>query len=769
MSRQWVNSGSARVHFGLLATVLMLTAGGMARGQTIIIDPRPLPPMPPWRPIVPPRPRPIPPPPPPRRNMPLEVKKHHVEVSIVDGVAVTGVDQVFRNPYDRMVEGTYIFPLDDDVALSKFSMFVNGREIEGKLLGVEEARRIYESIVARRRDPALLEYVGRRMFQARIFPINPRSEVRVRLSYTQMLTSDAGLVRYRYPLDTEKHLASPVESVSVLVNLESAVPVKDIFSSSHKIAVSRPSDYRARASYEGRHVYPNKDFELYYVLSDKEFGMTVLTHRPAGQDGFFLARIAPPSMTKTMDVMPKDIAFVIDTSGSMAGEKMRQAIEALKFCLTNLNPGDRFNVIPFSHEALRFRQTLVTASSDNVEDARKFAERLKATGGTNINDALLAALDAARDPGDGRPYLIVFLTDGQPTIGVTAPDEILGNVRGFNAERVRLFVFGVGDDVNTTLLDLLAEQNRGARDYVLPGEDLELKLSSFYRKVSHPVLGDLSLSFGGLRVYDLYPPKLGDLFAGSELVVVGRYSGAGARAVELTGTRRGRRERFIYETTFPSEKQTHEFLPRLWAIRKVGYLLDEMRLHGENRELKDTVVRLATRYGIVTPYTAYLVTEPGGFASRQGGGGNVMADAVAARPDYRRRVTRKMRRTPGRGSGIGGRAAVEESLDANALRTLTPGMGYADLDLTIDDSEGERKESGAVAHVAARTFYRIRETWIDAAYDKTAETRKVEVFSEAYFQLLREHPELGKCFALGERVIVVLNGVAYETVAAPGR
>ncbi|MHC4695399.1 MAG: VIT domain-containing protein [Planctomycetota bacterium] len=706
--------------------------------------------------------------------MPLEVKKHHVDVSMVDGVAVTGVDQVFFNPYNRIVEGTYIFPLEDDVALSKFSMFVNGQEIEGKLLSVEEARRTYESIVARMRDPALLEYIGRRMFQARIFPINPKSEVRVRLSYTQMLATDAGLVYYRYPLDTEKHLASSVESVSVLVNLESSVPIKDVFSPSHRIAVSRSSDYRAGASYEGRHVYPDKDFELYYVLSDKEFGMTILTHRRAGEDGFFLARIAPPAKTTAQDVMPKDIAFVIDTSGSMSGDKMHQAIEALKFCLANLNPGDRFNVVPFSHEALRFRGTLVDASPVNVEEARKFADGLKATGGTNINDALLTALTAAPDSSLDRPYLIVFLTDGQPTIGVTIPDEILSNVRAKNAERVRLFVFGVGDDVNTMLLDLLAEQNRGTRDYVRPGEDLELKLSSFYRKVCSPVLADLSLSFGGLRVYDLYPPKLGDLFAGSELVVVGRYSGVGARAVELNGSRRGQRQRFIYETTFPSEKQTHEFLPRLWATRKVGYLLDEMRLHGENRELKDTVVELATRYGIVTPYTAYLVTEPGGVAFRQGGRGNVMADAVATRRQLRRSTGKKVRMPPGGGGwgaagGGSGAPAVEESMEANALRMAdseTVRRLIADTGEAEGDGHG-RREGSAVAHVGTRTFYRIGESWIDAAYDKTAETSKIELFSEAYFELLRKHPELAKCFALGERVIVVLDSVAYETVPPP--
>jgi len=710
--------------------------------------------------------------------MPLEVKKHAVDTSIVDGVAVTKLDQVFFNPYDRTVEGTYIFPLADDVALSRFSMYVNGQEIEGKLLGVEEARRQYESIVAKMRDPALLEYLGTRMFRARIFPINPKTEVRVKLSYTQMLVSRDGLVRYRYPLGTEKHLAAPVETVSVLVNIESKTPIKSVFSPSHKMVISRPSEYKASASYEGKNVFPDKNFELYYALGDKEFGLTVLTYRESGQDGFFLARIAPPAKTSAQDVLAKDIAFVIDTSGSMAGEKMDQARKALKFCLSNLNKEDRFNVIPFSHEATTFRDTLVPATAENAEEARKFADELRGIGGTNINDALLTALTSAPGAEADRPYLIVFLTDGQPTIGVTEPDEILKNVSGKNTGRVRLFVFGVGYDVNTHLLDLLAEQNRGARDYVEPDEDLELALASFYRKVSEPVLADLSLSFGDLRVYDKFPPELGDLFAGSELVVAGRYKDVGAKAVTLTGTRRGQKEQFVYETTFPSEAQTHDFLPRLWATRKVGYLLDHIRLHGENKELKDTIVELATKYGIVTPYTAYLVTEPGSIAMRPGGRGHFMADAV--RQDTVFGVEELGRALSPKSTAPGGgvvppmrkkaaRNRVQASVDVNTLRQArVDGEAVTDLIRRLregEDANGRRTAREPIVRSAgARTFYRIGDRWIDADYDEKVETKKVEAFSEDYFQLIRKHPELAKCFALGERIVVVVDGTAYETV-----
>jgi len=742
-----------------LLTVAVVGAG-VANAQTIIPERRPTP-----MPRIdlqprPPRPRPLP------RDIALTVKKHAVDVSITDGVAVTAIDQVFFNPHEGTVEGTYIFPLEDDVALGKFSMFVNGQEVEGKVLSVEEARRTYESIVATMRDPALLEYLGTRMFKARIFPISPKSEVRVRLSYTQMLRAEDGLVRYRYPLSTEKHSAAPVETVSVMVRVESKTAIKSVFSPSHNVAVSRASDHQASASYEAKNVYPDKDFELYYTLSDKEFGMTVLTQRLPGQDGFFLVRIAPPTKVEAGDVLAKDIAFVIDTSGSMAGEKMDQARNALKFCLSSLNKDDRFNIIPFSHEPTRFRDGLAAAAPETIEQARKFVEGLQGSGGTNIHDALLAALADASNAEASRPYLIVFLTDGQPTIGVTDINEILRNVGGKNAGRVRLFVFGVGDDVNTHLLDLLAEQNRGARDYVTPHENLELKLSSFYRKVSDPVLADLSLSFGGLNVYDLYPRQLGDLFAGSELVVAGRYSGDGTKAVELAGTRRGKAERFVYETNFPRETANHDFLPRLWAMRKVGFLLDEIRLHGENRELKDTIVQLATQYGIVTPYTAYLVTEPGG---------------VAQRPDrpWHWAMERAVAPAPGAGMaqlGVPARKAREETMKAKAgadavdasmeLRRLAFADSGAVATPASPANTASANDEGRslVTNVGVRTFYRVEDRWIDAAYDSKAETKKVELFSEEYFELVRKHPDLGKCFALGERVVVVVSAVAYETV-----
>lgn len=810
--------------------------------QTIIIErPIPLPP-PPDRPLPPPD-RPAPPRPP-QRGIKMEVRALGIETNITDGAAVTKVDQTFHNPHDFPVEGTYIFPLDDDVAVSRFTMDVNGQEIEGKLLDVKEARQTYEQIVRGLKDPALLEYVGKKMFKASIFPINPHSDVRVRLSYTQMLETQDGLVRYRYPMNTEKYLPSPIQRLSVLVSVESKTPIKSVFSPSHEIAVSRISENRATASMEVSNQFPDRDFELFTMLSEKEFGLTVLTYREPGEDGYFVARISPNATTRPEDVLPKNVAFVMDTSGSMSDEgKIGQARSALKFCLDHLNERDAFTIITFSHEPRRFSETLVPVSAESREKATKFIEGIEAVGGTNINDALLSALKDAPQADPTRPFYIVFLTDGQPTVGVIGEPEILKNVREANTQRTRLFVFGVGHDVNTRMLDLLAEQNRGTREYVEPGENLELALSSFYRKISDPVLSDLALAFGGLQVHDVYPPRLGDLFGGMELVVVGRYHGSGHRAVELSGTRRGAQEKHVYETKFPDDDRAHEFLPRLWATRKVGYLLDEIRLHGENAELKSSVVMLAKKYGIITPYTSYLVTEPGRVALREGRGGGAFdmgqprpragldservkalramgyidddveldspvntlviaggGDADAAEGVFMVEAEESMdeddlaarglsggapaagqpprvksdsakpakpaAKAPAESKAeqrVAGRAAVGQSKDAKQLQEQDAAKSRG------SGADGKKGSPSAdlVRIVGTRTFYKSKDSWVDSAYDKKDETKKMELFSDEYFEFLGKHKDLAKCFALGDRVIVVVEGVSYETVPPP--
>ncbi|MFQ5490904.1 MAG: VIT domain-containing protein [Phycisphaerae bacterium] len=751
---------------GMLVGVSLL-AGACERvlADGFIVIEKPIP----W-PIVPPQP-----PRPPRpavRNVPLAVRNHQVSCRITDGVASTSIDQVFYNPNPRQVEGTYIFPLADDIALSGFSMFVNGVEIKGEVLDRAEARRVYESIVAKMRDPALLEYAGTRMYRARIFPIPASGEVRVKLNYSQILKTDGGLVRYRYPLSTEKFSSRLLEQVSVVIQVDSSTPIKSVFCPTHNMSVIRHSDTQASASFEARQVKPDKDLVLYYTLSDEAFGLALLTYRQPGRDGFFLARVAPKARLDVSDVQPKDICFVLDTSGSMAGEKLAQAKRALKYCLNNLNAGDRFQLVAFSHESRLFAEGLTEAKPETVRSAVAFVENLRAEGGTNIHDALLDGLKGSRSAGGGRPYQIVFLTDGQPTIGQTDPAKILAEVAEKNGGAVRLFVFGIGDDVNTQLLDKLAEQNKGARDYVGDKEDLEIKVSSFYRKVANPVLSDLKLTFPSMGAYDMYPQRLPDLFAGSEVVVVGRYSGGGSGAVELTGHRRGSFERYVYEKPFATSDTNHEFLPRLWAMRKVGFLLDEIRLHGENPELVSAVSKLAIEYGIVTPYTAFLVHEQQKRFTDNRAGAQIM----------NRLLERAETNAKGRGgtdgislgrkkfkmmrSRVGGSFNVADSVQAFALQgAAAPQAAVAKevlADLEGHDEAGRRLHP--IRRVAGRTLYYDGSAWNDADYVPGTKTVKIANFSREQLDLANRDRRAAKLMAQGLRVVFLLDGVAYETV-----
>ena len=317
-------------------------------------------------------------------------------------------------------------------------------------------------------------------------------------------------------------------------------------------------------------------------------------------------------LSKTQQI-PRDMVFVLDTSGSMRGKRMTQARSALKYCLENLTPSDRFGLMNFATTVNKYTEALLPATKENLAAARKWVEALEATGGTAIDDAMAAAL-AMRTNDETRPFTIVFFTDGRPTIGETNSEKILGNVSKKNTANTRIFTFGVGDDVNATMLDAMAENSRAISTFVRETEDIEAKTTGLYAKISNPVLSNLTLAVNGdVKLNEVYPPKLPDLFHGTQLVVLGRYNGKGGKTtVTLTGMVGKDKKEFTYEVNFPEQTAEEKpFVEDLWARRKVGYMLDQIRTNGEKKELVDEVVALAKRYGITTPYTSYLVVPDG--------------------------------------------------------------------------------------------------------------------------------------------------------------
>ncbi|HKS38504.1 MAG TPA: VIT domain-containing protein, partial [Verrucomicrobiae bacterium] len=595
---------------------LLLLIGTISSGWSaglIIVDeaywpgPGPRPPVYPPPDYRPPWPRPVPPP---RvyRFCPLELTFHQANVRIRDLVAVTSVEQEFYNPNERQIEGTFLFPVPKGAQIDKFSMEINGKQVEAELLSADKARQIYEDIVRKAKDPALLEYSDRSVFKVRIFPIEARGRKRVKLSWTQLLMSDSGLVSYAYPLNTEKFSAKPIPTVGLKIEIESKRPLKTIYSSSHNVEVRRHGDNKATIGYEAKDVKPDTDFQLFFGAEKDDLGVNLMTWKPDGEDGYFLLLVSPGADVKDAKVAPKDVVFVFDTSGSMSGKKIDQARKALLFCVENLNDADRFEIVRFSTETETVFGSLAEASKENRARAENFIKDLKATGGTAIDDALRKAL-SLRPEDTKRPYLMIFLTDGLPTVGVTSEDQIVGNVKK-NSANTRIFCFGVGHDVNTHLLDKIAEETRAFSQYVLPEEDIEVKVSNFFAKIKDPVLVNPTLAFtGDIRVSKTYPSQLPDLFRGEQLIVAGRYRGQGDSAAVVEGMVNGVKRKLSYDVKFGSDSSEHDFIPRLWATRRVGYLLEQTRLHGENAELKDEITELARKYSIVTPYTAYLIVE----------------------------------------------------------------------------------------------------------------------------------------------------------------
>jgi Ca-activated chloride channel family protein len=656
---------------------------------------------------------------------PLSVKYHRVKVEIDGQVARTSVDQVFLNPTGRDIEGTYVFPVPEGASVSELAMFIGNERVKGEILESAEARRIYEDIVRRMKDPGLLEYLGRNLFRARVYPIPARGEKRVQISYTEVLKAENGLVRYLYPLNTENFSRDPLEDVGVSVRIDSPVPIVNVYSPSHRISVRKEAAGRALVGYEAEDVRPDKDFLLYYSLSKDDVGLSFMGwDDPDGGTFMFLAspRFAAPGER----LVAKNVVLVLDSSGSMSGTKIRQAKEAARFVLEHLDRRDEFTLVDFDDGVTAFTDGLVPATAENVGRALKFVEAIEDTGGTNINDALLAALSRMRD-GD-RPNYVLFLTDGLPTAGTTDTADILRNLEKTDAPRSRIFVFGVGDDVNTELLDRISSDHRGTSVYIGEGEDLESALSGFYEKISSPLLSDLTVEFQGIETSQVYPRNLPDLFKGSQLVLVGKYRGRGPVKAVLTGKSGREEKRFVLEGVRTDAGGRYGFLPRLWATRRIGYLLEEIRLRGSNAELVDEIKRLGLKYGIVTPFTSFLVTEREAMTFD------------AASPAAREAID------SGRVTGVG------------AVRAAKATQGFKD---------GERAAqavSERILYKEDKTFYLKDGVWTDSEYRAGSPVKEIAFDSDEFYRLLATKPGLAKYLSVGKKVVVVHEGIAYRIV-----
>ncbi len=681
----------------------------------------------------------------------VEKTRSRVTVRVEGRVAHVEVNEWFRNHGRRPAEGDYLYPLPRDAAFASFSLYQGEEELRGETMDAEKAREIYEEIVRRLKDPALLELAGQGLLRARVFPIGPGETRRVTLRYERLLprVGDALQFAYAAPVPTgpggslRPHLngapwGAPLELVLTAVNGHEYL---DPFSPTHPVEVKREGDVlrvTPRGDVRG-------DISVLLPLARDRVGIAVVSHRLAGEDGYFMLTLSPGDADAAP--VPRDVTLVLDVSGSMSGEKIDQARSALQGLLATLSSRDRFRLVAFSSAVRPHRLGWSGADEEALEDARRWIDQLEADGGTHVAAALEEAF-RLESPGDRLP-VVIFLTDGIPSVGETDPKRIASHLEGRRA-RARLFAFGIGYDVNTGLLDGLTAAGRGTTQYVEPGESVERSLGLLSRKISHPVLADLELVGAPVSVSQLYPDVLPDLFAGEDLVVFGRYeSGSGNAEGELVlrGRRRGVAEEFATRVIFPESSEGNRFLPRLWASRKLGFLSRALALDGEDPEIVEEIRRTALRYGLVSEYTAYLVREPLAVPARRGGDPRSTPSPAEALRDAAVQLAAT--------AGGEGKAAVDMAERSRVRREMASVAEVEEFDRArVDELLGQGAGPGAARSVAGRLF-RLREgVWVDQLHVPEREVAEVALYSRAYFDILRVLPELVPAVRSFEDVLV---------------
>jgi HEAT repeat protein/uncharacterized protein YegL len=542
-----------------------------------------------------------------REGSPLRFERLHVTATVEESVALVDVDQTFRNDTDRVQEGIYRFQLPADAVVHSFSLWIAGREKKGQVFEGRFARRVYDSIVRSKRDPAILEQKGWRSFQVSVFPIPKRDTVRLRLIYAHVLPDDLGLQTFEVPVIEG---GSRIGECSFTATIRERRELALAECLSHKGATVTRDGGHAEVRWAAEGYTPTGPFVVRILPRAQGIDLSILTHRDVGEsDGFFLIRVLP-HLPKAEPV-PRDVVFVFDRSGSMQGKKIEQARFALLRGLDSLREGDRFGVISFASDILSLDEgNLLPVGPENLERARTTARRLEASGGTNIDLALKRALEL-RDGSKGRLFVLVFLTDGEPTMGEKRPQKIIANYREASSGAVRLFALGVGRGAKDFLLTHLAEGSRGAATYVREGDSLEIPLSALYRKVGSPLMLAPEITVEGVEVHGLVPTPLPDLFRDDALVLAGRYKAGGKATLKLTGTFCGKALEVSIPADFAEEPTERPHVAQLWAKRRIDRLIDDLRIHGQVTEIRQSIIDLGVKHQIVTPYTSYLVVEDG--------------------------------------------------------------------------------------------------------------------------------------------------------------
>lgn len=663
-----------------------------------------------------------------------------IRATVEGRVARIEVEEQFRNNGGGMAEGTYHYPLAGEAVFQSLSLWMGETEMRGELMDAARARGIYEEIVRRRRDPALVTLAGHQLLRAQVFPIQPGETRKVVLRFTQLLDKEGDALRWRYALGPEDRGSVRPD---IRVTLREPGRFGRPFSPTHTVQVSGDDDRTVAITDASR-----GDVELFLPLRSTAAGLSVVTHAPGGEDGYFLLYVTPPEMSETQQI-GRDLTLVVDVSGSMSGPKLEQAKAAIMQVLGTLSARDRFRLISFSSGVRSFREGFTPADRASLESARNWTTALVADGGTNIEGALREALrrERAERTRNGNLDLLVFLTDGVPSVGETQPER-LAALAAQDASGTRVFTVGIGMDVNTYLLERMAQDGHGAADFVPPNGNVEQAVGNLARKLRAPALMDLKVVSSPARIVSMEPVRLPDLFAGQELVVLGRYQGSGSGPLVIEGTRDGQTVRVATPVQFAARDADHEYVSTLWAARRIGALTRTMRLEGSTPARIEEIKALALRHGIVSEYTAYLVQEP---VVAQGG---VAPGGVGATRDEARRSRAMPASAPAQAQS--GQVAFEAAqTSADFLNTTSVASARKVSDRAQERVDAGPSGSGGARQrvIGGRRFAQQGAQWTDLA-QRSQRVVSVEAYSPAYFALLEALPELRDAMQLGDDVLV---------------
>ncbi|MCB0477660.1 MAG: VWA domain-containing protein [Crocinitomicaceae bacterium] len=698
-----------------------------------------------------------------------DVHKIRISAVIENSIARTTVTQTIKNTTDHDLEVEFFFPLPANTVIQDFTMMVNGQEIPGKLLKKEEAKNIYESIVRQHRDPALMEFVGYNLFKTSVFPIRVGEERNITVNYSQVVEKKNGSYQYSYPLGTQKFSQRNLKNVEVDVRIKSKDGIKTIFSPTYDVHIDRKSDKDVRITKTMENTIPDQDFKLQWNSSNDDIGTQLISYYPKDSDHGYFLLIASPSMNQRVEVTHKNIVFVIDKSGSMSGQKLAQSKNAMKYVLNHLNEGDKFNIVVYSDYYDVYSNGLISYTEENKLKALEYVESIKDDGGTNINLALKEGLQLfgkkdsesnAYETINNNPNYILFLTDGLPTVGEKNEAKIAANVKEANKYNAHIFCFGVGNDVNSRLLDRISSENGALTEYVKPNESIESVVSSLYTQISSPVMTDISLKFNSMKIQQDYPKPIPDLFKGGQLMLAGQYKVTGKTTLNIMGKVGGKEHAFEFPVEFlDAEHSTgNEYVETFWASKRIGYLINQIDLYGKSDELINELVALSTKHGILTPYTAFLAKENTDFRANQlniqnasnelDNLNNVQGGAANATRQYKNKLMNSQ--TFG--------ADEFEELQKDADYDGVGGKGFI-------TGAADKKEEKRILNVSGKTFYKEKDTWIESNISKIEQDKAVVIkkYTKEYFDISNQNSaSMNQVLSLKGNVIVNLNGKIYN-------